>query len=145
MSLRARHPDAVALALSESRQQLTAALARDPEEYLAAREPRSPSTLTEWTEQYTPALYRNFGISIIPGVITDDMTGGRIFRMPWWVHDTRAAGTNLLISDRPCLLEGNAMEGLCLIALPLSPSCCFLHAMIRSRHGCFAQWMKRSS
>jgi hypothetical protein len=125
MSLRARHPDAVALALNESKRQLTTALARDPEEYLAAREPGSPSTLIEWTEQYTPELYRNFGVSIIPGVITDNKTGERIFRMPWWVHDIRGAGTDLLISDRPCLLEGNAIEGLCLIALPLSPSILF--------------------
>ena len=115
MSLRARHPDAVALALNESKRQLTTALARDPEEYLAAKEPGSPSTLIEWTEQYTPELYRNFGVSIIPGVITDNKTGERIFRMPWWVHDIRGAGTDLLISDRPCLLEGDAIEGSCLI------------------------------
>jgi hypothetical protein len=125
MSLRARHSDAVALALSESKRQLTAALARDPEEYLAAKEPGSPSTLIEWTEQHTPALYRNFGVSIIPGVITDNKTGEHIFRMPWWVHETRVAGIDLLISDRPCLLEGNAVDGLCLIALPLGPSMLF--------------------
>jgi hypothetical protein len=125
ISLRARHPDAVDLALSESKRQLTTALARDPEEYLAARDPGSPSTLIEWTEKHAPALFRNVGVSIVPGVIADDKTGERIFRMPWWVHDTRAAGTDLLISDRPCLLEGNAMEGHFLIALPLSPTMLF--------------------
>jgi hypothetical protein len=125
ISLRARHPDAVALALNESKRQLTTALARNPEEYLAAKEPGSPSTLIEWTEQYTPELYRNFGVSIIPGVITDNKTGERVFRMPWWVHDIRDADTDLLISDRPCLLQGDAIEGLCLIVLPLSPSMLF--------------------
>jgi len=71
MSLRARHPDAVALALDESKRQLTAALARDPKEYLAAREPRSPSTLIEWTEQYTPAFECRGGCMIpaLPALI----------------------------------------------------------------------------
>jgi Protein of unknown function (DUF4238) len=125
MSLRARHPDAVALALTEGERQLRAALARDPEEYQAVSGPDSPSTLTEWTEQYAPALFHNFGVSVVPGVITDAKVGERIFRMPWWVHDVRSAGIDLLISDRPCLLEGNAVEGQCLIALPLSPTMLF--------------------
>jgi hypothetical protein len=111
LSLRARHPDAVAMARSEGRRNLIASLARDPEEYIAARSPSSPSALLEWTEQHAPGLIVNFGMTVLTGVITDDKTGERIFRMPWWTYDVRDARTDLLISDRPCLLEGNALEG----------------------------------
>jgi hypothetical protein len=45
LSLRARHPDAVAMARTEGSRQLTAGLARDPEDYLAVRAPSSPPTL----------------------------------------------------------------------------------------------------
>jgi uncharacterized protein DUF4238 len=125
LSLRARHPDAVAMARTEGGLQLTASLARDPEEYLAARAPSSPPTFPEWTEKHAPGLIENFGMSVLTGVITDDKTGERVFRMPWWTYDVRDASTDLLISDRPCLLEGNALEGECVIVFPLSPTVVF--------------------
>jgi Protein of unknown function (DUF4238) len=58
-------------------------------------------------------------------VITHDKTVEHIVRMPWWIHDVHHANTDLLLSDRPCLLEGNAVDGECLIALPLSPTMLF--------------------
>lgn len=61
-------------------------------------------------------------MSRIPRLITDDKTVEHISRMPWWIHDVHHANTDLLLSDRPCLLSGNAVEGECLIALPLSPT-----------------------
>jgi hypothetical protein len=65
-------------------------------------------------------------MSLLPGVITDDKVGERIFKMPWWTHDVRHANTDLLLSDRPCLLDGSAVYGRCLIVLPLSPTMLFL-------------------
>jgi len=125
MSLRARHPDAVALARIKGEEALMAAIARDPEEYLAVKGETSPATLAEWTRENTPSLIPNFGVSIMPNIIVDDAVGARVFNMPWWTHDVQGAGTDLLLSDRPCLLEGNAIEGGCVIVLPLSPTLLF--------------------
>jgi len=125
LSLRARHPDAVALANAKGLEAITSALARDPDEYEAVKGSASPPTLTEWTRQNKPSLIPNFGMSRIPGLIIHDKTVEHIFRMPWWIHDVHHANTDLLLSDRPCLLEGNAVEGECLIALPLSPTMLF--------------------
>ena len=121
LSLRARHPDAVALMKAKGQEDLIAALERDPEEYAAARGQSSADTLAEWARQNAPSVIPNFGISLLPGVIVDDRTGEHVFKMPWWTHDVRGANTDLLLSDRPCLLEGDAMTGQCVIALPLSP------------------------
>ena len=126
LSLRARHPDAVALMKVKGQEGLIAALERDPEEYEAARGRSSAATLAEWTRQNAPSLIQNFGVSLVPGVIIDDRTGAHVFNMPWWTHDLRDANTDLLLSDRPCLLEGDAIAGQCVIALPLSPVTLFL-------------------
>jgi hypothetical protein len=120
LSLRARHPDAVAIARAHGTEALTAALARDPEEYLAVRDESSPDSLTAWTRQKAPSLIMNFGLSVMPAVIVDSKTGERVFKMPWWTHDVSGANVDLLLSDRPCILEGNALDGDCVIALPLS-------------------------
>jgi hypothetical protein len=125
LSLRARHPDAIALAKVKGREDLTAALDRDPEEYAAAKGPSSAATLAEWTLQNAPSLIPNFGVSLVPRVIADDKTGTRVFKMPWWTHDVRYANADLLLSDRPCLLEGDARAGECVILLPLSPTMLF--------------------
>jgi hypothetical protein len=125
LSLRARHPDAVAAARVHGSEALVAALARDPEEYMAIKEESSPKSLTEWVCQKAPSLIPNFGISVVPAVIVDPKTGERVFKMPWWTHDVRGANTDLLLSDRPCILEGNALEGDCVIVLPLSPTMLF--------------------
>jgi hypothetical protein len=125
LSLRARHPDAVALARIKGEEALMAALSRDPEEYLAVKGEASAATLAEWTRQNAPSLIPNFGASLVPNIIVDDAVGARVFSMTWWTHDVRGASTDLLLSDRPCLLEGNAIEGECVIALPLSPTLLF--------------------
>jgi hypothetical protein len=122
LSLRARHPDAVALVKEVGHKALITELERDPEEYDALREPTSPPTLKEMMDKAFPSLELNFGLSLLPRVIADDPTAERLFRMPWWVHDVRQSNTDLLLSDRPCLLEGNAVDGSCVIALPLSPT-----------------------
>jgi hypothetical protein len=122
LSLRARHPDAVTLAKTEGLKEIEATLAREPDEYLAIKEDASATTLTEWTRQNLPPLIPNFGVSLIPKVIVDDKAGERVFRMPWWILDARNAKTDLLLSDRPCLLEGDAVDGECVIVLPLSPT-----------------------
>jgi hypothetical protein len=42
-------------------------------------------------------------------------------RVRWPTDDVSATSICLLLSDRPCLLRGSAIDGDCLIALPLGP------------------------
>jgi hypothetical protein len=125
LSLRARHPDAIALVREKGPEHLTAALALNPDDYVSVKSPSSPATLVEWVQQHAPPLIQNFGIANLPGLIANDEVGERVFRMNWWVHDVSAANTDLLLGDRPCLLEGDAVAGDCLITLPLSPKMLF--------------------
>jgi Protein of unknown function (DUF4238) len=125
LSLRARHPDAIAMIRTEGSCNLAAELARHPGEYLAPGASRPPRTLLDLAEIVSPGLVKNFGMSVFTGVITDNKIGARLFNMPWWVYDTSEASADLLISDRPCILEGNAIEGACVIVLPLSPRMLF--------------------
>jgi hypothetical protein len=124
----------------EVREAITSALDRDPDEYIAVRGSASPPTLTEWVRQKAPSLIQNFGMSLFPQLIADDKTAERIFRMPWWTYDVRHANTDLLLSDRPCLLEGNAVDGECLIVLPLSPMMLFFVCNRKPQ----IQWQLRS-
>jgi hypothetical protein len=92
---------------------------------MAIKEESSPKSLTELMNQKAPSLIRNFGISVVPAVIVNNKTNERVFKMPWWTLDVHGANTDLLLSDRPCILEGNALEGDCVIVLPLSPTMLF--------------------
>jgi hypothetical protein len=125
LSLRARHPDAVAAVRAHGSEALVAALARDPEEYMAIKEESWPKSLTEFVSQKAPSLIRNFGISVVPAVIVDNKTCERVCKMPWWTVDVHGANTDLLLSDRPCILEGNALDGDCVVVIPLSPTMLF--------------------
>lgn len=104
LSLRLRHPDAIAKIREQGHEQLRAEAIREGS-----------------SQPIDPALIHNFGLFIVPHAIADPKIVDRICTMPWWVVDVRHANTDLIISDRPCLLEGNAMEGNCLLVLPLNP------------------------
>jgi hypothetical protein len=125
LSLRARHPTAVALAKNKGRDELLKHLARDPEEYTAVKGDAAVTTLTEWTHQKLPQLVENFGLWNLPALIVNDTITKRVWAMPWWIHDVRGATVDLLLSDRPCLIQGSAVEGECLIILPVSPKLLF--------------------
>jgi len=72
-----------------------------------------------------PQLFENYGVSHLPGLIADNKAGEAIFSMTWLVHDVSRANLDLLLSERPCLLQGSALSGDCLLALPLSPTMLF--------------------
>ncbi|MGO9772633.1 MAG: DUF4238 domain-containing protein [Roseiarcus sp.] len=125
LSLRARHPDAVELAKNKGRDELLKHLARDPEEYTAVKGDAAATTLVEWTQQKLPQLVENFGLWNLPALIVNDTIAKRVWAMPWGIRDVRGATVDLLLSDRPCLIQGSAVEGECLIILPVSPSLLF--------------------
>jgi hypothetical protein len=65
MSLRARHPDAVARSKEEGEQTLTNELDRDPQEYLAVKGNHPAATLRDFLEQGAPHHVPNFGLSLL--------------------------------------------------------------------------------
>lgn len=125
LSLRARHPNAVALAKERGREAVMAALSRDPEEYAAVKGESSAATLVEWTNENAPTLIPNFGVSRLPELITDERACKPLFRAAWLMRDVSAANTDLLLSDRPCLLGGDVVCGEFVIVLPISPTMLF--------------------
>lgn len=122
LSLRARHPGAVTLSKSEGERALSYELDRDPEQYLAIKGDEPASNLREFLEQNAPHVAPNFGLSMLPKVITHPEVGQRVYSMPWSTFNVSRANTDLLTSDRPCVLEGNAVDGRCVIVLPLNPA-----------------------
>jgi len=121
LSLRARHPDAVALSRSEGEKKLNAELDRNPDQYLAVKGSEPAETLREFVELTLPHVVPNFGMSLIPKVIANTEVARRVFGMEWSLLDSRKATFDLLTSDRACILEGDAVEGQCIIVLPLAP------------------------
>jgi Protein of unknown function (DUF4238) len=134
MSLRARHPDAIAQAKAEGDRTLKEKLEQAPEEYLSVIDAGAPPTLLEWVEENVPPLIPNVGLSIIPDVITDHIIGARIFNAAWMAYDARQANTDFLLGDRPCLLIGDATSsGDFSMAFPISPTVIFLISTKRER------------
>jgi Protein of unknown function (DUF4238) len=121
MLLRARHPGAVAHSKEEGERTLTNELDRDPHEYLAVKCDHPAATLRDFLEQGAPHYIPNAGLSVLPDMITNPKTCERVYKMPWSTFDVRNANVDLLSGDRPCILEGDALAGRCVIALPLGP------------------------
>jgi len=55
----------------------------------------------------------------------NDTIAKRVWAMPWGIRDVRGATVDLLLSDRPRLIQGSAVAGECLIILPVSPRLLF--------------------
>lgn len=122
MSLRARHPDAIQKSKMQGAEAITTELSRNPEEYEALKGDGDPPTIMEFAEQVMPARLSNIGMNVITDLIVEPSIAKRIFLMDWWIQGTKSIDIDFLTSDRPCLLQGDAKAGNCVIALPLSPA-----------------------
>ncbi|MBN9091647.1 MAG: DUF4238 domain-containing protein [Reyranella sp.] len=119
MSLRVRHPDAIAMIRKEGAEGLVAALDRDPEEAVAAG--LAPvQRLSELVHQDNPALIENFGLSILPEIATNPNYLNRLARLDWVDVQFPAAAPELVISDRALLLRGDLLTE-CVMVLPVGP------------------------
>lgn len=122
LSLRARHPDAVAFTKRSGAPYFIDELRKDPEEYDALVKHLGCETLEEFVDREFPSLIgQDFGALTLPDLITNKNAGERLFRMPWWTHDVSKGGCNLLIGDRPVIVEGSLEEGPYISITPLSP------------------------
>lgn len=102
--------------------ELRRSLTEDHEEYLAIKEDDDAPTLPEWTERNFAGLIDNFGLTILPSVITDPKHTKLIATMHWWLEDVSGANVELLTSDRPLWASTGLNKPNCLLALPLSPT-----------------------
>jgi len=122
LSLRARHPDAVAFTKRSGAPYFIDELRKRPEEYDALVKHLGCETLEELVDREFPSLIgQDFGALTLPDLITNKKTGERLFRMPWWTHDVSKGGCNLLIGDRPVIVEGRLENGPYISITPLSP------------------------
>lgn len=125
MSLHVRNPGRVQQITAQGAEAIREMLNKDPEEYNAVRKPDDPPTLVGWVERYAPALIDNYGKSILPGIVTHQVTGNEIIRMHWVVGSS-GANPDILTCDRPLYLSHGINDPRCIIALPLSPTAIFL-------------------
>jgi len=129
---RLRVPEIVNDLRKSGAEELRRSLTEDHEEYLAIKEDDDASTLLEWTERNFVGLTDNFGLTILPGVITDPEHTKLIAGMHWWLEDVSEANVELLTSDRPLWVSTGLKKPNCLLALPLSPTRIFFASHKRS-------------
>lgn len=121
MSLHVRSPEKVQHIVDEASRGLREALAENPKDYQAIRKSHHPPTLVEWAEQEAPELLTNFGMQLLPGIVTHEPTALELLKMRWWTHRVADSAPSLLTCDRPVYLSHGVQDAQCLVAVPLSP------------------------
>jgi hypothetical protein len=125
MSLHVRNPERVEQIKQAAAQGLRDSLRADPEEYEKRRSPDDPSSLLEWAELNTPAIFDNQGMRMLPGVIEHRPTVEAIIQMRWMTVGTAEAFPDLLTSDRPVYMSHGVNDERCFIVVPMSPKFMF--------------------
>lgn len=131
IAARLRVPEIVHDLKKTATEELRRSLTEDHEEYLAVKGAVNAPTLLAWAERKFVGLTDNFGMMILPDIITDPNHTGIIAGMNWWMEDVSGANVQLLTSDRPLWVSTGLMKPNCLLALPLSPT----HIFFASRNG----------
>jgi hypothetical protein len=126
MSLRARHPSAIAQITAETQAGLREKLLADPEEYDRVCGPSDPPTLLEWVERLAPTLMPNFGKNMLPDLIENGQVGTLMLRMKWSTVEVTQAFPDFLLGDRPLVMTHGLWDPRCVVALPMSPRFLFL-------------------
>jgi hypothetical protein len=122
IAARLRVPELVNDLKKTAAQELRRSLTEDHDEFLAVRGTVETPTLLDWTEQTFIGLTDNFGMMILPDLITDPEHNQIIESMFWWIGDVSGASVTLLTSDRPLWVSTGLKKPNCLLALPLSPT-----------------------
>ena len=122
IAMRLRVPEIVNDLRKAGAAELRRSLTEDHDEYLAIKDGDDASTLLEWTDREFVGLTDNFGMMILPTVITDPNHSALIDTMHWWLEDVSAANVELLTSDRPLWVSTGLKKPNCLLALSLNPT-----------------------
>ncbi|MEE8294385.1 MAG: DUF4238 domain-containing protein [Sphingomonadales bacterium] len=107
---------------------LKAKLLENPEDFLEIKGTEKEKTLLDWVDKNFVGLLDNFGMLILPSIITDQTINKKISEMHWWVQDFSRATVPLLTSDRPLWIFSGVADPNCVIGLPLSPTKMFFAA-----------------
>ncbi len=122
---RLRVPEIVHDLRTDAAEELRRNITEEPEEFRAICGEVDDKTLLEWTERNYVGLIDNFGMMILPGIITDPKHTEIIANMHWWIEDVSRASVRLLTSDRPLWVSAGLMKPNCLLALSVSPNIIF--------------------
>lgn len=124
MAQRLRVPEIVKDLRGSASAQLRTLLDGDQKEFLKLRGNNALS-FSEWTENQFVGLIDNFGMTMLPKIVTDPEFTRDISALHWWVEDVASANVTLLTSDRPLWMSAGLAHPNCLLALPLSPTAMF--------------------
>lgn len=126
MSLRVRHPDAVALLRREGAK-VAQELDENPWEYMASAGPGDPLTPSGWVRHNAPGYLENIGISQLQALATDATILEAIRTVKHHsVVDLRSCSGHLLLADNACILVYGVDHPKFTLALPLSPRMAFV-------------------
>ena len=130
IAARLRVPEVVNDLKRTAGEELRRSLTEDHEDYLDAKGEIDAPTLLGWVEQTFVGLTDNFGMMILPEIITDPEHTRIISDMHWWTMDLSTANVRLLTSDRPLWVSTGLKKPNCLLVMPLSPT----HVFFASRN-----------
>lgn len=128
MSLRLRHPEAIAKMSREGARIVRDGLLDRPEDYAAVKREGDPPRLLEYAQTLNPTLLEDFGKRRLPKLIEHPEIGNVIIKMRWWTMRFPNCRFDLLTCDNPVILTHALADERCVIALPLSPRAVFLAA-----------------
>ena|SRR6202022_1882024 len=117
-----RVPHIVEKMKNEGRQLARNHLARDHDEFLAAKGAAPEKTLLEWAEKHAPARIANTGLRVMVRMLNNEPAIDRIIHLSWVVRDVSGSSRPLLIGDDPFERIGDLYKPRCLISIPLTPT-----------------------
>jgi hypothetical protein len=125
MAMRVRNPEMVAQITSEARRRAEQALLRDPEQYLAVKQPHDPPTLLEWAQKHAAPRLENSGKFVLPALAQNEKIGNALIGMRWATLAFSSSALDLLTSDSPFVMTHGLGDQRCVVAFPLSPRLAF--------------------
>lgn len=121
MSLRTRTPEALERLRRYGLPEIMATLEAHPEQHQAFTAAAGSTDLSEWLRSTMPELVENVGVLGLQKLVDNSNVGSRLVNMTWRMYGVQNANTDLLTSDRPCLVAPSTDGIRRLIALPVAP------------------------
>jgi hypothetical protein len=96
--------------------------------YRASKEPDDPDSVYDYAVSDAPELFADAHKFQLTELIAHEPLGNYIMNMIWAVIDVSDAPHPLVASDRPYILPCGLVDPLCILGVPISPTCLFLAA-----------------
>ncbi len=135
MASRLRLPDVVKDLKQSAATELRRSLTEDHPDI-----PQDEETAAAWVERNYVGLIDNFGMMLLPDLITDPEKTAWMCNLQWWIEDLGQSNVQLLTADRPVFISADLNKSTGLLALPLSSRRIFFAASNSALKTVTAQW-----